>query len=58
MRSIRRFASLVSEALHEIFDESAYARFLNSNQITSSREAYARFVEETAIAKSRRPRCC
>jgi len=44
--------------LREIFDESAYARFLNRNQLVSSRDAYAEFLREHASMKERRPRCC
>jgi hypothetical protein len=54
---VRAFALLVS-ALREIFDESAYARFLSRRQMTSSREAYAAFCREYEAAKARRPRCC
>ncbi len=50
-------AVLVS-ALREIFDESAYARFLHRRQIAPSREAYAAFCRECEAAKARRPRCC
>jgi hypothetical protein len=50
--------ALVISALREIFDESAYARFLNRSQLTSSREAYAAFRKEYEVAKARRPRCC
>ncbi len=53
----RAFALLVS-ALREIFDESAYARFLSRREIASSREAYAAFCREYEAAKARRPRCC
>ena len=53
----RAFALLVS-ALREIFDESAYARFLSRRQMASSREAYAAFCREYEAAKGRRPRCC
>lgn len=56
-RFTRALALLVS-ALREIFDESAYARFLNRRQMTSSREAYAAFCREYEAAKARRPRCC
>ena len=56
-RFMRAFALLVS-ALREIFDESAYTRFLNRRQMTSSREAYAAFCREYEAAKGRRPRCC
>ena len=45
-------------ALREIFDESAYARFLNQRQLVSSRAAYAAFRQEYEGAKARRPRCC
>ncbi len=45
-------------ALHEIFDESAYARFLNQKQLVSSRAAYAAFRQENEAAKARRPKCC
>lgn len=45
-------------ALREIFDESAYARFLSQRQLVSSRAAYAAFQQEHEIAKARRPRCC
>jgi hypothetical protein len=50
-------ATFVS-ALREIFDESAYARFLTRNRITSSRAAYAAFLREHDVAKARRPKCC
>jgi hypothetical protein len=45
-------------ALHEIFDESAYARFLERSRMVGSREAYAAFLREHELAKARRPRCC
>ncbi len=53
-----RVLSLLMAALREIFDESAYARFLNRRQMVSSREAYAAFCREYDTAKARRPRCC
>jgi hypothetical protein len=53
-----RALSLVMAALREIFDETAYARFLNRRQMVSSREAYAAFCREYDMAKARRPRCC
>ena len=53
-----RAVSLLMSALREIFDESAYTRFLNRRQIASSREAYAAFCREYEAAKGRRPRCC
>ena len=54
------FGSLVviRAALTEIFEESAYARFLERQGISSSREAYSEFLSETEAARVRRPRCC
>jgi hypothetical protein len=46
------------EALREIFDEAAYARFLDRAGMASSSEAYAAFRREFEEAKVRRPRCC
>ena len=49
---------LLLSALLEIFDESAYARFLERNCVLSSPSAYAAFLREHEVAKARRPRCC
>jgi hypothetical protein len=54
---IRSFTVLVA-ALQEIFDESAYRRFLDRTHQQSSPHAYAGFRRENEQAKSRRPRCC
>jgi hypothetical protein len=54
---IRSFTVLVA-ALQEIFDESAYQRFLDRSRLESSPNAYAMFRKENEQAKSRRPRCC
>jgi len=48
----------VRSMLREIFDESAYARFLARNQVESSREAYADFLRESERMRARRVRCC
>jgi hypothetical protein len=58
MRQIRRFAQILVATLREIFDESAYARFLERKRLNSSREAYAAFLRESEAARARRPRCC
>jgi hypothetical protein len=50
--------ALLVAALREIFDESAYVRFLSRERMVSSREAYAAFSREYDAAKARRPRCC
>jgi hypothetical protein len=54
---VRSFKVFVA-VLHEIFDESAYQRFLDRAHLQSSPNAYAIFLRETEQAKSRRPRCC
>ena len=51
-------AEIVKSTLREIFDESAYARFLARNQVESSREAYADFLQESERMRARRARCC
>ena len=54
---IRPFSVLV-EALREIFDESAYSRFLDRRRVASSQAASREFLREGETAKARRPRCC
>jgi hypothetical protein len=44
--------------LREIFDESAYARYLARRQVPTSPQAYADFLRETQAHRERRPRCC
>lgn len=51
------FATLLA-TLREIFDEGAYARFLNRSGMASSSEAYAAFRREFEEVKARRPKCC
>jgi hypothetical protein len=50
--------ALFVSCLREIFDESAYVRFLRQRRMPSSPESYAEFAQEQAAAKARRPRCC
>ena len=54
--AITRLFMVLVAALREIFDESAYARFLDRQMMASSPAAYGEFLRE--IAKARRPRCC
>ena len=56
--AITRLFTVLVAALREIFDESAYARFLNRQRVASSPAAYGEFLRENATARSRRPRCC
>jgi hypothetical protein len=44
--------------LQEIFDEAAYARFLQRAGMISSSKSYAAFRKEFEEAKMRRPKCC
>ncbi len=57
-KRLRCFFITVAATLREIFDESAYTRFLNRRQLVSSRAAYAAFRQEHEVTKARRPRCC
>jgi hypothetical protein len=49
---------ILLDILREIFDESAYERFLQLHRSEISRESYAEFLREHELAKVRRPRCC
>ena len=49
--------TLVS-VLREVFDESAYTRFLQREAMASSKAAYGRFIREQAELKGRRAKCC
>ncbi len=58
MTLLRQFFQTIWETLREIFDESAYERFLQSNRAPSGRKSYAAFCREQEIGKARRPKCC
>jgi hypothetical protein len=49
---------LLLAAIREIFDESAYERFLQRRHLPANPETYAAFLRETECARQRRPRCC
>lgn len=55
---IRNLGRIVLAALYEIFDEAAYARFLERNGVLSSPEAYAEFWREREAGHARRHKCC
>ncbi|MFY9644363.1 MAG: hypothetical protein WAK29_04245 [Terriglobales bacterium] len=57
-RAIMESLAIAIAILQEIFDESAYQRFLQRSRLPSSPRAYALFQQENNLAKSRRPRCC
>ena len=54
----RRVAQILIATLREIFDEAAYARFLQRHPMKSSPQAYAHFLRERESAAARRIRCC
>jgi len=56
-RIVSSWRTLMATLL-EIFDEAAYARFLERAGIASSSEAYAAFRREFDEVKVRRPKCC
>jgi hypothetical protein len=62
LRALRaRFSAaltLAVAALREIFDESAYQRFLVRRGLQPSPATYADFWSEHEKARARRPRCC
>ncbi len=58
MRRLRQMAATVIAILREIFDESAYTRFLARREVSSSPNAYAAFLREQERIKARRPKCC
>jgi hypothetical protein len=58
LEPLKSCAQVFLDTLREIFDESAYSRFLSQRQLVSSRAAYASFRREYEVAKARRPRCC
>lgn len=58
MKAISASARILLAVLREIFDESAYARFLSRTQMASSPEAYAAFWRERESSHKPRPRCC
>ena len=58
MTRMKQILDVLVATLREIFDESAYARFLATHRLHSDRSSYAAFLREQAGTKARRPRCC
>lgn len=58
IEQLKSCAQIFLAILCEIFDESAYARFLSQRKLASSRAAYASFRQEYEVTKARRPKCC
>jgi hypothetical protein len=57
MMEVRSAVRILISALREIFDEAAYARFLERTQMASSPSAYAAFWREREN-NAPKPRCC
>jgi len=55
---LKQAAAILVAVIREVFDESAYQRFLSRAQLPSSPQAYAAFRREDEVLKTRRPRCC
>ncbi|HWY55185.1 MAG TPA: hypothetical protein VNZ03_12025 [Terriglobales bacterium] len=49
---------LLLSTLREIFDETAYARFLARHETSSCPRTYSAFLREQEGIKARRPKCC
>jgi hypothetical protein len=58
MTQLWQIAATLMATLREIFDESAYMRFLAHQGMSSSPSAYAAFLREQEASKARRPKCC
>jgi hypothetical protein len=58
MTVLKRIFVLIWAALREIFDESAYQRFLARRGMRSSASAYGEFLAEMQHRRARRVRCC
>ena len=52
------FLRIVILTIREIFDESAYDRFLVRTRMNRSVDSYREFVREGEAAVARKPRCC
>jgi len=58
MKRLLKAGGILLATLREIFDEAAYARFLQRTRMISSQAAYAAFWREREAMQARRPRCC
>ena len=54
----RAFFRVVLLTIREIFDESAYDRFLVRTEGIRSVDSYREFIREGEAAMSRKPKCC
>ena len=54
----KNFVQTVRAALREIFDESAYDRFLLRTNTARSVVSYRDYMRERDAAMAKKPRCC
>jgi hypothetical protein len=57
-RYLQNAWSILRAAFQEIFDESAYERFLLRTKTLRSQESYRAFMREREAAMVKKPRCC
>jgi hypothetical protein len=58
MKELHQALAILNATLRELFDESAYARFLARKEKTCSRESYLEFLHELEEKKRTAPKCC
>jgi hypothetical protein len=58
MKRLRHAWQIVRAMVREIFDESAYERFLARTQGRRSVASYRQFQREREAGMERKPRCC
>jgi hypothetical protein len=54
----RIFFKTLGATLLEIFDESAYERFLQHTHAARSSQSYRTFMREREAVSEQKPRCC
>ncbi len=54
----RHALRILRATLLEIFDESAYERFLRRTHASRSIESYRAFLRDNEVAVERKPKCC
>jgi hypothetical protein len=55
---VRTALQLAVAILREVFDESAYDRFLARSHNARSVASYRAFLEESELTTAQKPRCC
>ncbi len=58
LRQLLSVWELIKAMLREIFDESAYERFLARTGRTRTAASYRAFLKEGETSLARKPRCC